>query len=316
MCYILYMVKINNNTYNILRRAQNPTMAEKDYLECVVLEKLFDNGYFCDKFLFAGGATLSKAYQLSMRIGQDIDLVYTGFTDLPDDHSRKQLEKFKKRFKANVFDELKAKINETINQDHDFLILTDADWIGLKNPENFLTSPTLHLMYKSEFCANLGHMCLEIIPRKYSDDAIECRAVVPYSIGQTMGQIPTVRYENTFWDKVYALHSNAMATRPHSNQFFSRHYYDVAVLSDSQKIDFTKTKDKLFEIERHQAKYTLKNLTPLGTPASVQLLPDQDTLDKLGADYTQMSDRFLALRDDWSNIVQKLQILNSKLKTI
>lgn len=310
------MVKISNTTYNIIRRAQNPQMAEKDYLECVVLDKLFNNQYICDNFLFAGGASLSKAYQLSMRVGQDIDLVCTDFEELADNHSRKQLEKFKKRFKYNVFGELKTKIGEIINKDQDFLILTDADWCGLKNSEIFLTSPTLHLMYRSDFCSNLGHMCIEVIPRKYNSDSIESRAVVPYAIGQSIGIIPTVRFENTFWDKIYALHSNAVSTRPHSNQFFSRHYYDVAMLSDSNRVDLAKTQYKLFEIERHQAKYTLKNLEPLETAANVQLLPDDDTLIKLGADYEQMSDRFLALRDNWQSIIKKLGSLNEKLKTL
>lgn len=308
------MVKIGTGTYNILRKEPNPEMAEKDYLECLILDKLFSDAYICGNFVFAGGASLSKSYRMTNRIGQDIDLVCSDFDDIPDNHSRKQLDKFRKRFKATVFSDLKQKIGEVINKNQQFLIMTDGDWRGLKNTEQFMTSPTLHLMYKSEFSTNLGHLCIEIIPRKYPVSSITYSDVIPYSIGQSIGDIPTVRYEQTFWDKVYALHSNSVAARPHFNQFFSRHYYDVATIAS--RIDLPATWDMLLDIERHQAKYTLKHIAPLKSFNDVRLLPDADTLHKLGVDYAAADDRFLTARDDWNQIVHKLEKLNRKLKTL
>lgn len=308
------MVKIGTGTYNILRKEPNPEMAEKDYLECLILDKLFSDAYICDNFVFAGGASLSKSYRMTNRIGQDIDLVCSDFDDIPDNHSRKQLDKFRKRFKATVFSDLKQKIGEVINKNQQFLIMTDGDWRGLKNTEQFMTSPTLHLMYKSESSTNLGHLCIEIIPRKYPVSSITYSDVIPYSIGQSIGDIPTVRYEQTFWDKVYALHSNSVAARPHFNQFFSRHYYDVATIAS--RIDLPATWDMLLDIERHQAKYTLKHIAPLKSFNDVHLLPDADTLHKLGVDYAAADDRFLTARDDWNQIVHKLEKLNRKLKTL
>lgn len=308
------MVKIGTGTYNILRKEPNPEMTEKDYLECLILDKLFSDAYICDNFVFAGGASLSKSYRMTNRIGQDIDLVCSDFDDIPDNHSRKQLDKFRKRFKATVFSDLKQKIGEVINKNQQFLIMTDGDWRGLKNTEQFMTSPTLHLMYKSEFSTNLGHLCIEIIPRKYPVSSITYSDVIPYSIGQSIGDIPTVRYEQTFWDKVYALHSNSVAARPHFNQFFSRHYYDVATIAS--RIDLPATWDMLLDIERHQAKYTLKHIAPLESFNDVHLLPDADTLHKLGVDYAAADDRFLTARDDWNQIVHKLEKLNRKLKTL
>lgn len=308
------MVKIGTGTYNILRKEPNPEMAEKDYLECLILDKLFSDAYICDNFVFVGGASLSKSYRMTNRIGQDIDLVCSDFDDIPDNHSRKQLDKFRKRFKATVFSDLKQKIGEVINKNQQFLIMTDGDWRGLKNTEQFMTSPTLHLMYKSEFSTNLGHLCIEIIPRKYPVSSITYSDVIPYSIGQSIGDIPTVRYEQTFWDKVYALHSNSVAARPHFNQFFSRHYYDVATIAS--RIDLPATWDMLLDIERHQAKYTLKHIAPLESFNDVHLLPDADTLHKLGVDYAAADDRFLTARDDWNQIVHKLEKLNRKLKTL
>ena len=312
------MVKISSGTYKILRQAKEPEMAEKDYLECVVLDKLFNDSYMADNMLFAGGASLSKSYQLSMRIGQDIDLVCTDFADIdiPDVHSNKQLEKFRKRFNAKVFTELTQRINQIINKNQQFFILTDFDCRGFANTELFMTSPTLHLMYKSEFCSNLGHLCIEIIPRRYPADSIQYTSVVPYSINQSLGDIPTVRYENTFWDKVYALHSNTVAKRPKSGSFFSRHYYDVSRLYDLNCVDLTKSKHMLFDIEKHQAKYTKKCIPALNSMSDIQLLPDAEALEKLGKDYVQMSNKFLCPQNDWNTIIKSLCCLNQRLKTL
>lgn len=314
MYYIKNMVKISQGTYNILRNSKNPGNAEKDFLECAILEKLFNDRFFSENFLFAGGASLSKSYHLSNRICQDIDLVCHTFDDIPDQHSRKRLDRFKKQFKNDVFTELKQKINEIINQNHRFLVLTDKDWLALKNPDSFICSPTLHLMYKSEFSSNMGHLCLEIIPRKYPKESTEYRSVTPYAIERPFGDIPTVRYEQTFWDKVYALHSNALAQKPHFNNFFSRHYYDAATLS--RYVNLNNTTEMLFDIERHQSKYTLKNMAKLNTPSNITLLPSDEILNKLGTDYNQMSDKFLGIREDWQSIIRALKCLNRQLKTL
>ncbi len=314
MCNNTGMVKISNGAYSLLKNTARPEMAEKDYLECAILEKLFSDSYFNSSFVFAGGATLSKSYQLSARICQDIDLVCHDFDELPDDHSRKSLDKFKKQFRNTVFTDICNKISDLINKDNQFKILTDKDWAALKNNETFIFSPTLHLLYMSNFSGNLGHLSIEVIPRKYLPHTIEHKSVIPYSIQQEIGDIPTVRYEQTFWDKVYALHSNTASARPHYTQFYSRHYYDVAKLS--HHINLKRTYNLLQDIERHQQKYTLKHIQPLSTPADLSLLPDLDGLAKLSADYKQMSDKFLGIPDDWSEIVRTLRELSAKIHTI
>lgn len=315
MCNTLIMIKITNGTYNILRHANKPEMAEKDFLECLILEKLFNDAYFSENFVFAGGATLSKTYQLSNRICQDLDLVCSCFDDIPDNHSRKQLDKFKRRFKHTVFTDICAKINDVINRDNQFKIMTDADWGALKNKETFISSPTLHILYASNFCKNVGHLSLEIIPRKYNTaNIIEHRTVIPYAISQEFGDIPTVRYEQTFWDKVYALHSNTISPRPHFTQFYSRHYHDVAKLA--HYVDLHGTLSMLDDIESFQSKYTLKRIPKLHTFNELQLAPCFSDLEKLQNDYIQMSDKFLGTPTNWQDIIQTLRELKAYLRTI
>lgn len=308
------MVKLKSETYLAFRRTNNPKLAEKDYLECALLEKLFQDKYFSENFVFAGGASLAKSYNISHRIGQDIDLACGNFDEMPDNRSKKKLSTFRRNFKDFVFDVVKPAINDAINQNSEFMILTDRDWHALENKEHFMSSPTLHMLYKSEFGSGMGRLCIEIIPRKYDNDIIRYRSVVPYSTGIQMGNIPTVAYEQTFWDKVYALHSNALARIPHFDDGFSRHYYDVATLAPY--IDMSKTYDMFTAIESHQHKYTTKDLPIIQKPSDIILLPDNNTLYRLANDYHAMSDAFNAPRESWSEIVQTLRNVTHDIHNI
>ena len=51
------MYDINTDIYDAFRRQKNPFRAEKDYLECVILNRLFEEPYFYDNFIFTGGGT-------------------------------------------------------------------------------------------------------------------------------------------------------------------------------------------------------------------------------------------------------------------
>ena len=308
------MIKLKPEDFLAFNRTNNPKMAEKDFLECAILDNLFQDDYIRKNFVFAGGGSVTKSYCLSSRIGQDIDLACSEFVDVPDNRSKKKLNTFRKKFKNYVFDVLKPTINYIINQDSRFMLVTDRDWHALENKEHFMSSPTLHLLYRSQFSTDMGHICLEIIPRKYSDSIISARSVVPYSTNKPMGNIPTVAYEQTFWDKVYALHSNSVAHIPHFDDGFSRHYYDVATLG--QFIDLENTYPLFQDIEKHQSKYTTKEIEPVASPSEIALLPDDSTLYRLADDYHSIAEAFNAPRESWTEIVQMLKSLNQKINKI
>ena len=90
------MKEITSTVRRAINKTKNPRLAEQDYLECVVLDALFRDDYIFENFIFTGGATLSKSYNIGGRIGRDIDLGLVNFTDIPRDHTQKQLGKFKR----------------------------------------------------------------------------------------------------------------------------------------------------------------------------------------------------------------------------
>lgn len=315
MYYNNSMVKIKNEVLQACQRTNNPKMAERDYLECVVLDKLFQDEYVKSNMVFAGGGTLTKAYCLSDRIGQDIDLACSDFTEVPDTRSKKQLSTFKRRFKEFVFDDIRPRFEQVLDYGAGFKIMTDRDWHSLRNEQQFMSSPTLHLLHPSAFTSDFLHICVEIIPRKYGQSITEVQTVMPYALnGVAFGEIPTVAYEQTFWDKVFALHSNALAAVPHFDEGFSRHYHDVATLSPF--VNLSRSVHMLHDISAHQQRYTTKDIGIIQSAGTIQLLPDESTLCKLGDDYYAMSGAFNKMPDQWGQIVQMLRKLNQKLKTL
>ncbi len=309
-------MKITNESYNIFRTAAKPRMAEQDFIECAILDQLFQDPFIGDNFVFAGGGSVTKAYNIGSRLGQDIDLAFINFDDVPDARSQNQLLKFKRKFKKYVFENLRQRIQQIINKDGQFMIVTDREWGSniLENKEQFLSSPTLHLLYKSQFGTDLGHICIEVIPRKYLPETIQYRSVVPYSIPHPIGDIPTVAYEQTFWDKVHALHSTAVSPTPSISEYFARHYYDVAQIS--AHVDLANSYYLLDDIARHQKKYTTRTIPEIASPADIQLIPDAKTLGTLSTDYQHMSPAFHGTQESWDSIVQQLYRLNTQLKTL
>lgn len=73
----------------------------------------------------------------------------------------------------------------------------------------------------------------------------------------------------------------------------------------------------LFNIERHQQKYTSKGIAPLGSPKNVRLLPNNPrTTEKLAQDYNDILSEFTGATETWQDIVFALQELNRNLKTL
>ncbi len=308
------MINKNSPVFKAISFMPNPLDAERDYIECQILDAIFADASLCDKLVFSGGATLAKSYNLCHRISRDLDLSCTGFTDLPTDRSRGQLKKFKNRFKEFVFDQLRADMHYAINQDRRLMIVTDRDWRVLHNPEQRFSYPALHVLYQSILNNSLNYICIEIIPRKYNASAITYHSASPYSLTMPTREIPTVAYEQTFWDKVFALHSVADGSASPDSEFYSRHYFDVAQLSD--KINIGDTFHLFNDTITYQTTHTTKKIAPIISTADICLIPPASTLVKLGSDYNAQRNQFLQTPPEWDAIVKKLQALKTRLNNL
>ena len=293
---------------------QNPVMAEKDYLECVFLNKMFSEDFFNKSFIFAGGGTISKIYKIGSRIGQDIDLAFSDFEDLSCEHNTKTLNKFKNNFNNFVFEDLKPLLSEIFKDIGDFTIMTDKQIRASQTVKIGRALPTLYVFYSSNLNPKIQKCInIEFIARHYPKTLIEYHKVVPYALnepGET--KIPTVHFSQTFWDKVYALHTiNQIGViRPG----LAHHYYDVVNLAPN--IELQKTQNMFKDIERYQQIYTTRKIAKIQNISSISLMPKSDDLQKLSKDYSNISGNFIRRPEPWQNIVESLQRLNTSIKTL
>jgi len=127
--------------------------------------------------------------------------------------------------------------------------------------------------------------------------------------------VPTVAYQQTFWDKVFALHSFAQSGLPRNRFFLTRHYYDVAHIAPY--VNLQKTYHMFRDTVAYQTKYTTKDIAPIESSADIHILPDNETLAKLGTEYAGMNKSFLKTPPQWAQITDsltKLQAAFCKLK--
>lgn len=308
------MYEIDSSIYDSFRHEKNPMMAEKDYLECVILERLFSEPFFKNNFVFAGGGTITKIYKIGNRIGQDVDLAFTDFEDLPNDRSVRKLNKFKNNFNEFVFNDLNTSVTKTMKDIGDFTVLTDRQVRASQPEAHAHTQPALYVNYSSNLNPRVEKcITIEFIPRHYDVQSLDTGYVIPYSIGELMPvQIPTVHYSQTFWDKVYALHTINQIGMMRSG--LAHHYYDVANLIPCVKLKQTKSMFK--SIEKYQQTYTTRKMATVESISDINLMPNDNDNQRLSLDYQNMSNRFIGRMDSWKSIMTILDMINKSIHNL
>ncbi len=308
------MYEVEYDVFDSFRREKNPIMAEKDYLECVFLDRLFSEPFFEKNFVFAGGGTISKVYQIGSRIGQDIDLAFTDFEDLPETRGTKKLNNFKDKFNNFVFNDLKDRVTKIANSIGNFTIITDRQMRASQTVKIGRALPTLYCIYSSNVNPKI-EKCIDIefIPRHYDEETIEYRSVIPYSLGTpTSIEIPTVHYSQTFWDKVYALYTIHQIGVMRSG--LAHHYYDVANMAPHVKL---KESQNMFQsIAQYQKTYTTRKIESPKHISDINLIPNEIDVQKLSDDYAHMDNRFIGHQESWQNIMCGLKTLNQNIKSL
>ena len=102
----------------------SPIIIEKDFWVCVVLDYLMNKCKYKECFLFKGGTSLSKCYNVIDRFSEDLDIVikwdYLGFTDeeVYQERSKTQNALFEEKMNitgaAFIQNELKEDLKENL----------------------------------------------------------------------------------------------------------------------------------------------------------------------------------------------------------
>ena len=291
------------------------TIIEKDFWVCWTLKRLFElQKEDTPALVFKGGTSLSKAFGAIRRFSEDIDLSfdradlgYSGERDPEKEGiSKKQAGNLIKDLVRDVEHHIAEKLLpalRTVIVQH-LGASTNGEWslkIDADDPQ------TVNFHYPAALSRTGYKGMAYITPRvklelgaRGDPWPTEAKAIRPYAAEDFPDffedpdcTVTVLSARRTFWEKATALH--AEAHRPKDSptpQYFSRHYYDVAMLLDTEDGRAASTDFELLEqVAKHKSVFFRSGWASYETasPGTLRLMPAEERLKDLRADYRAMA---------------------------
>lgn len=300
----------------------NAAIIEKDFWVCLTLDYLFHKCRWKKDFVFKGGTSLSKVYNLIDRFSEDIDLILDwrtvgyGYSEPWTKRSNTQQQKFIDESSNRVVAFLK----------HDFLPVFKRDmsecvgkcisvYIDDNDPE------TVKFVYPQTFkdSSILQEIRLEIgalaawTPAQPADIHPYAADYYPGAFRQISAQILTTTAERTFWEKATILHQEAH--RPETSAIperYSRHYYDLYCMAHKGVLEKALDQKELltlvadFKQTFYPRKWAQYESARIGT---LKLFPAAHSMDRLRSDYARMQSMIYGDSPDFDEMMQFLKEL-------
>lgn len=318
------------------------TIIEKDFWVCWSLKRLFGLPKGTTATLvFKGGTSLSKAFGAIRRFSEDIDLSFDraelGYTGNRDPEK----EGISKKQAARLIDDLVGDVEQHIAEKL-LPALRAAIVEQLGEPANGEWSleidagdaQAVNFHYPTALPAAEYEGMAYITPRvklelgaRGDPWPTEKKVIRPYAaddypdfFAEPDTSVNVLSARRTFWEKATALH--AEAHRPAESptpQYFSRHYYDLSMLLDTDEGRAAVADlDLLAQVAQHKTTFFRSGWASYETacPGTLRLMPDEARVKDLRADYRAMApmmfDQTPPLFDD---ILAKLAALQETINS-
>ncbi|MCR8959853.1 nucleotidyl transferase AbiEii/AbiGii toxin family protein [Variovorax sp. S2] len=289
-----------------------PHLLEKDVWVVWSLQHLFATPY-APHLVFKGGTSLSKAYGVIQRFSEDVDLTYDiraiagdliGDAGTPLPASKSQVKKWSKEIRARLAEWVATEVVPRLQHDlgqHGLpaTIRTEGDKVFIDYTP--LTSGTSYVpsAVMLEFGARSTGEPSEL-RSVHCDAAAHLRGVeFPEASPQVM------RAERTFWEKATAIHVFCAQGAFRGGDRFARHWHDVtrldaagfadSAIADTELAKAVADQKSIFFVEKNLDGGLIDYHTAVA--GGLRLVPDDDALAKLAADYQHMIDDGLFLEE-------------------
>ncbi len=317
-----------------------PSYIEKDFWVCLVLDALYNrlpDGH--PNLLFKGGTSLSKAFGLIDRFSEDIDLVVhrdgLGFEGERDPTVASNLSN---KRRAALFKELRAACSGYICGDLQTALTrligeivegcqVDPDEDDIDRQTLFIEYPTL---YPSGDVAYVPpRVRLEAGARSAFDPSLSC-TITPYiaddlpewsfEVGGTRVMAP----ERTYWEKLLILHGVHCGYRdakrlPADKHRISRHYYDVAMITETEVGRSALSNIDLLDAVRNHNLIAFRQAWKRfreAVPGSVRLVPQAELRTVIERDYGAMQGMILGDVPEFGWVMEQLQTAEAAINRI
>jgi len=310
-----------------------PHLLEKDAWVVWALRHLFAAPY-APHLIFKGGTSLSKAYGVIQRFSEDVDLTYDiraiasdliGEAGTPLPASKSQEKKWSK--------EIRTRLAEWVTADVVPLLQEELQKQGL--PAQARAEGDKVFIDYTPLVTGTGYVApavmLEFGARSTGEPseprAITCDAAAHLRGVEFPSATPRVmRAERTFWEKATAIHVFCIQGAFRGGDRFARHWHDVTRL-DAAGFVKTAIADKTLAraVADHKSMFFAEK-NPQGevidyhaaVSGGLQLIPDDDALAKLAADYQHMVDDGLFLDDvePFKGLMERCRAVQHKANAI
>lgn len=307
-----------------------PGYVEKDFWVCLVLDALYNRlpeGH--PKLLFKGGTSLSKVFGLIKRFSEDIDLVVfrddLGFEGESDPITARNLTN---RKRAALFGKLKSACGSYVRGELKTALSRRIDEIvegGLVIPdENDVDGQTLLVEYPALYP---GDSVAYVAPRARIEagarsalDPNLTRTVKPFiadevrDLSLAVENIRVIAPDRTLWEKLLILHGLYCGYRdaqrlPADRDRISRHYYDVAMITETESGRAALSNLELMDSVRKHNLIAFRQAWKKfeeAVPGRVKLVPQLELHMLIERDYEAMQDMILGDVPNFRWIVDQL----------
>jgi hypothetical protein len=319
-------------TETAARKALPEAIIEKDFWVCWMLKQLFSIDALTGRLLFKGGTSLSKIFHEINRFSEDIDLavdyVALGFKGERDPR-RQDISKTKR---AGILDEMMAECRRYIGSEFlDVLTARCGEILGATDAWSLRVSEqdpnVIQFRYPTAITKNLDYVSPQVVlelgthAEFVPHDRFTIRSFAAEEFPNVVadGDVAVVALlaKRTFWEKATILHAEYY--RPPEKPIpdrYSRHYYDVAMLSQGPiRADALADRDLLTQVVRHKETFYPSAWAryDLARPGSFRLPPVENRVAALERDYRNMNVMIFgdAPKFDW--IMETLKALEQEI---
>jgi hypothetical protein len=311
-----------------VKKGIGPAVVEKDFWVCWVLKYLFSIDEIKSKIVFKGGTTLSKVFGVIERFSEDIDLILDwkllgygeGGQDPYHKHpSKTQQDRFNKEVNRAGVEYIKKILfpilqklsvhcpKVSINIDS-----KDHHCVNVVYPAAFSES-----YIRPQVVLEIGPLAAWIPSKKYRVKSYAAE-VFPQIFEESECDVFAITGERTFWEKATILHQEAHRSGLVKSRY-SRHYYDLCRLSNSEiKQQAFNSMNLLEEVREFKKRFypcSWANYDD-AKPGSLKLMPTSINIPELKKDYKSMQVMIFGEKPSFDNILDTLQDLENEINSI
>ena len=313
-------------TQTAAKMEMHPSIVEKDFWVCFLLDHLFHDCKYKDMFVFKGGTSLSKSYHVIERFSEDIDLILdwrkiiNDESNPWDERSKTKQDTYNKQINkaaAEFYrDELVPVLNKELTQK-----LGDGEWISVDTEDEMVVNFYYPQIFEAEYlrsCVRLeiGPLA-EWMPSHETTVTPFAAEKYPDVFSQKETSVLTIDVERTFWEKLTILHK--IANFPEGKPLparYARHLYDVYNMGNSwvKERAFKRKelleKDVVFKQKFYYAKGAHYETATLET---IMLVPGERIHKELEDDYQAMRNMIYGNIPEFEEILEFLEKLQEEI---